>query len=220
MVEEPETKRVAAFIDGQNLFRSVKGEWGYHFPNYDVSKLALAVGELRAAEGWNAPAVRFYTGVPDPKKDVPWATWWQRKVAAMRLQGVEVFTRALRYREHKFTCSSCDTEQLIKCSTCGATSDDKGQEKGIDVRLALDIVRLAREGAYDVAVVFSQDQDLSEAVDEVKAIARASRRWIQLATAYPRTKRNPRGINGTDWIVFERELYDKCVDPRDYRHSK
>ena len=45
------------------------------------------------------------------------------------------------------------------------------EEKGIDVRLALDVVPMARENLYDVALIFSQDQDLSEAADEVKAIS-------------------------------------------------
>ena len=71
-----------------------------------------------------------------------------------------------------------------------------GQEKGIDVRLALDIVRLARESAYEVAVVFSQDQDLSEVADEVKQISIAQNRWIRLVSAFPAspTYANRRGI--------------------------
>jgi hypothetical protein len=85
MLDEPDTKRVVAFIDGQNLFRIVKDVWGYHFPNYDVLKLVTAVGEVRASDGWNAPAVRFYTGTPDPKRDEKGAMFWQRRVAAMRL---------------------------------------------------------------------------------------------------------------------------------------
>lgn len=47
-----------------------------------------------------------------------------------------------------------------------------GEEKGVDVRIALDIVRMAHRGDYDVALVFSQDQDLSEVAEEVRAIAK------------------------------------------------
>lgn len=88
MAEEPETKRVVAFVDGQNLFRSVMSEWGYYHPNYDFPKLAHAIGELRAAEGWNAPRVRFYTGTPKPQHDAVWSRFWQRKTAALRKQAV------------------------------------------------------------------------------------------------------------------------------------
>ena len=217
MAEEPQTKRVIAFIDGQNLFRSVMKLWGYYHPNYDVVKLARAVGELRAADGWNAPSVRFYTGTPEPEQDAMWASFWQRKVASMRQQGVEVFTRHLRYGPQRFTCSTCGAEQTVTCSACKTQMADKGREKGIDVRIALDVVRLAREGAYDVAVIFSQDQDLSEAADEVKATARATNRWVSVASAYPNGQPNGRGINKTDWLKFDKALYDRCIDPRDYR---
>ncbi len=47
-----------------------------------------------------------------------------------------------------------------------------GEEKGIDVRMALDIISMAHRREYDVALVFSQDQDLSEAAQEIRAIAR------------------------------------------------
>lgn len=89
----------------------------------------------------------------------------------------------------------------------------------MDVRLALDVVRLARERAYDVAVLFSQDQDLSEVADEVKAISVAQQRWIKVASAFPISPAyaNTRGVNRTDWAGFDRALYDKCVDQTDYR---
>ena len=78
---------------------------------------------------------------------------------------------------------------------------------------------LAREQLYDVAVVFSQDQDLSEAADEIKLIAGEQKRWIKIACAYPSspTSKNTRGINQTDWIKIDRATYDACLDPRDYR---
>jgi uncharacterized LabA/DUF88 family protein len=221
MPGEPDTKRVVAFIDGQNLFRSVKEAWKeYHFPNYDVVKLARAVAELRATDGWNAPSVRFYTRTPSEQIDPIRSLFWRRKTAAMRNGGVEVFTRALRYREQTFKCAECQTEQVMTCASCHRPMPDKGQEKGIDVRIALDIVRLARENVYDVALIFSQDQDLSEAVDEVRATAKQSRRWIKVACALPEGTKNKRGIEHTEWLIFDRALYDTCIDPADYRDRK
>ncbi len=34
-----------------------------------------------------------------------------------------------------------------------------GEEKGIDVRIALDVIRMAHRQDYDVALIFSQGQD-------------------------------------------------------------
>nr|WP_241251195.1 NYN domain-containing protein [Candidatus Protofrankia californiensis] len=42
------------------------------------------------------------------------------------------------------------------------------QEKGIDVALAVDFVRLACEGAFDIGVLFSRDTDLIPALEAVR----------------------------------------------------
>lgn len=56
---------------------------------------------------------------------------------------------------------------------------------GIDVRIALDMVRLAMFDKYDVALLFCQDQDLAEAAAEVREICISQQRWIKVASAYP-----------------------------------
>ena len=94
-----------------------------------------------------------------------------------------------------------------------------GQEKGVDVRLALDVVRGALRDDYDVALIFSQDQDLSEVADEVRTIACQQDRWIKVSSAFPVSpaSTNKRSINKTDWISIARAEYDRCIDPTDYR---
>jgi uncharacterized LabA/DUF88 family protein len=52
------------------------------------------------------------------------------------------------------------------------------QEKGIDVRLAVDLISMAFRGLYDVAVIYSQDQDLAEVVEEVHSLSSIQRRTI------------------------------------------
>jgi len=93
------------------------------------------------------------------------------------------------------------------------------REKGIDLRMALDIVRLARTRTYDVALLFTQDQDFSEVAREVRSISLEQDRWIKVACAFPvsPTSRNRRGIDGSDWIRIPRDLYDACLDRRDPR---
>ena len=78
---------------------------------------------------------------------------------------------------------------------------------------------MARRGEFDVGLIFSQDQDLSEVADEVRTIANEKQRWIKVASAYPvsPTSKNTRGINKTDWVQVDRALYDTCIDARDYR---
>lgn len=75
------------------------------------------------------------------------------------------------------------------------------EEKGIDVRIAIDVTRLAHRNAYDVAILFSQDQDLSELCAEIRVIAKEHNRWINIASAFPvsPTTKNRRGIPNSDW---------------------
>jgi uncharacterized LabA/DUF88 family protein len=105
--------------------------------------------------------VHFYTGIPDARDDAPKNSFWTAKLAAMGRQGIVVFSRALRYRTRPF-----DSRMEVPHTFL------HGEEKGIDVRIALDVIGMAVRNEYDVAVVFSQDQDLSEVADELRAIAR------------------------------------------------
>lgn len=202
---EPSSKRVAVFIDGQNLFYAIKHAFGYQYPNYNPSLLARAICQRK---GWTLRATYFYTGIPDKTDNAFWHNFWSRKLAVMGTRDVRTFSRPLRYRH-----------QSIALADGSMTTVLIGQEKGIDIRIALDVVRRARENHYDVALVFSQDQDLSEVADEVKAISIQQQRWIRIACAFPisPTYHNKRGINGTEWIKFDRAMYDTCLDPTDYR---
>ena len=55
-------------------------------------------------------------------------------------------------------------------------------EKGVDVRLAVEIIRFARENKYDIAYLISSDTDLVPAVEEVRAFGHSDclRRRIML----------------------------------------
>jgi uncharacterized LabA/DUF88 family protein len=185
---EPATKRAISFVDGQNLYRSVKECFGYHYPNFDVLSLSHAVCQSRY--GCNVDQARFYTGVPPLAEDPRWHHFWHAKLSAMSRQGIYVYDRPTR----------------------------NGKEKGIDVRIALDVIGMAHRNLYDIAVIFSQDQDLSEIVAEIKALAQEQQRWIKVACAYPCAAHiNKRGINQTEWVRITKEMYDACIDPRDYR---
>jgi uncharacterized LabA/DUF88 family protein len=208
VTSEPADKRAVVFVDGQNIFHGAREAFGYTYPNYDVLALANAVCAARA---WTAVKVRFYSGIPAPTDKPFWNHFWTHKLAAMGRQGVEVFSRPLRYRNRSIALPDGTTHTFLT-----------GEEKGIDVRIALDVISMAHSRTYDVALVMSQDQDLSEVATEIRTIAQEQQRWIKIASAYPQspTSRNRRGIDKTDWIPVDRPLYDRCLDRRDYRPSR
>jgi hypothetical protein len=95
--------------------------------------------------------VHFYTGVPSATDNAFWHGFWSNKLAMMGRRGVTVYSRSLVYRN-----------KTIQVPGFGAHTFLGGEKKGIDVRLALDALDAAHRNQFDVAVIFSQDQDLSE----------------------------------------------------------
>jgi uncharacterized LabA/DUF88 family protein len=80
-------------------------------------------------------------------------------------------------------CRERKTKSLPRCSACHQTIDtcphagcgkaiSSTVEKGVDTLIATDMIRLAWEGAYDIAVIASLDADLIPAVEFLKLKAR------------------------------------------------
>ncbi|OQX00276.1 MAG: hypothetical protein BWK73_49025 [Thiothrix lacustris] len=199
-----------AFFDVQNLFRHAKDAFqiapgdGYHHPNFDPLKLHLEVAKKK---GLNPNLTRFYTGIPIRSESEMWDGYWSSRTLSLKRSHVLVETRKLRYH----------TE-----TRPDGTLYKVPQEKGIDIRIALDLVRCTRKKEFDAAIIFSQDQDLSEAVKEMKDIAKSQNRKIEIISAFPSSASasGERGINGTTWFKIEKSLYDTCLDHRDYRPAK
>jgi uncharacterized LabA/DUF88 family protein len=202
---EPTIKRAVSFVGGQDLFHAAREAFGYSYPNYDALRLSQAVCALLA---WRLVGVHFYTGVPGASDDPVWHRFWTAKLATMGWQGVRIFSRPLRYRP-----------RTVRLEDGRASTIRVGQEKGVDVRMALDVVRAVLSASCEVALIFSQDQDFSEVALEVRRIARDQGRWFKIASAFPfsRAGRNRRGIDRTDWISIDRATYDACLDRVDYR---
>lgn len=158
--------------------------------------------------GWQLVGVHFYTWIPEATDHR--SHFWKLKFNQMKRDGVIIFSRELRYQDEEIILPDGQIH-LVRV----------GKEKGIDVRIAIDVIRLAHQGAYDVAIVFSQDQDLTEVAKEIRVIAKEQNRWIKIASAFPCAS-NPetRGINGTDWIRIDKATYDPCIDLKDYRPPK
>lgn len=190
--------RTTVFVDGQNLFRLALDSWGkprtsetfrYSWPSYDVVKLAAAL--VRCVPNRTLTEIRFYTGVPSGRSNQRWIKFWRNKLVKLRHQGVHTFRGIV---------------------------DRYGNEKGVDVCLAIDLVHAAHEQSFDVAIIVSQDSDFEPAVDLVKEVAGTQGRKVIIESAFPAMKepRRNRGINGTKWGPIDKSMYDSCFDPEDY----
>ncbi len=195
----PSVSRAASFIDGQNLFASARSAFAIRTPSVDVVALSRAV---TTALGWRLTEVRFYSGVPTAKDNERLHHAWASQLRGMRAQGVGVTVRPLRRHRKRVRLDDGRTVE-------GAVLE----EKGIDVRIALDVVRAVTEGRCDVILLFSQDQDFAEVAAEVRTISREQRRWVKIASAYPVGDGtvNRRGVDRTDWVPIDRATYEACL---------
>ncbi len=203
---EPRIKRAISFFDGQNLHKASKSLWGYRQVNYDPGKLSELVCRN---QNWKLVETRFYSGIPGPihpvsKKADKRRVFWDNKIKSMKSNGVTVYTRELRYVLENGVCIE--------------------REKGIDVRIAIDAVMSMVYNRCDVALIFSQDQDLNEVAREIRSLSDAVSRWMKVASAFPcdpsavghNNKISTKGIDGTDWCRISRAEYDLCIDPNQY----
>jgi uncharacterized LabA/DUF88 family protein len=220
--------RAYVFFDGQNLFHDAQREFAVTHPDFDPLRLANLVCDRR---GWDLRHVRFYTGVPTEQQSRTWSVFWANKGAAMKRLGVEVVTRKLNPKTVSIKLydrvrivlpDGTDYPGRLHFDNLDEVPDGvileaaTFTEKGIDVRLAVDLIRFFREGQYDAGLVFSRDKDLAEAVDEVKRLAAFARTAVTVASAFPSQSGGGSGIPGTLHIPVSQADYDACRDPRNY----
>jgi uncharacterized LabA/DUF88 family protein len=100
---------------------------------------------------------------------------------ALRQQGVTVITRPVRYKE--LNCLKCNLfhsikreDQTLKLFNQGNSGEIitfmQEYQKGIDVALVTELLRMARESVYDTAIVVSGDNDYKNAIDCVKSMGK------------------------------------------------
>ena len=131
MATEPSIKRTVAFFDGQNLLYA--GEEGVRLHLAELRPAGIDRGRLRF-RGWTPGQTCFYTGLPSVRDDRFWNHFWTAKLASMGKRGIHTFSRHLKYPTKRCRFRAAVRQAVLV-----------GQEKGIDIRIALDVVRMARK---------------------------------------------------------------------------
>ena len=87
--------------------------------------------------------------------------WYE--VTASAIPGIFPIVVPRQRKRNGPVCPSCHAE-VSQCASCG--SDMRGtEEKGVDTRMATDLISAAWDGAYDVAVLVSSDRDFVPVVN-------------------------------------------------------
>ena len=158
-------QRVAAYIDGFNLFYGLRDKGWQRYYWLDLGQL---IGRL-LRPGDQLVAIRYFTSrvVPEPRDpDKP--------------------NRQKTYLEALATVSSLTTHygyflpKQKSCRQCGAIGRSF-EEKMTDVNIAVSLLADAQDGIFDKAMVISGDSDLSAPIEEVQ------RRYTgkQVVVAFP-----------------------------------
>lgn len=151
-----EPDRCAVLIDYMNAYegamravgadRSSPGTEG-QFDPFEVARLLRARRQKRTRRRQSLVFVGVYRGMPTPRRDPGRAARASRQVERWKTAEVRtgaplvVRTRPLSYRY------------------------GRPQEKGVDVMLAVDLVKGTLLGQFDAAVVFTGDTDLLPAIE-------------------------------------------------------
>lgn len=195
--------RVIVFIDYQNVHNgALRAFWppGTHPSKGHISPIGVAqrIVAKRNANGFPSrlAEVRIYRGMPSHMRQPAAAVANTRQTEAWaRSPLVTVKRRMLRYPSR--------------------WPQQPALEKGIDVEIAVDILRLALvDRAYDVAVVFSADTDLLPAIETVLEV-----RCGHIEVAAWWGSRQRLRVDGTSkpWCHWLHETdYRAVEDPTDY----
>ena len=146
-------KRAFVFIDGSNFYFKLKILTSklnekYSLINFNFREFAeYLIGNDKLI------AVRYYIGAvkrqPNNQKSEKMYADQQRLLRRLQKQDINI-----------------TLGQLIR------HPDKTYHEKGVDVRLAVEMIRFARENKYDIAYLVSSDTDLVAAVEEVQAFSK------------------------------------------------
>ncbi|MGF1457369.1 MAG: NYN domain-containing protein [Alphaproteobacteria bacterium] len=182
----------AVFFDGRNIRHAATRSFGN--PNHAHFHPGQLAERLCDRMGWSLHATHFYIGVPPEGRMIGRETArdWLLRTRRWARGGVTTCTRPLT---------------------------GTNRERGIDLRMGFDILRVFESAPIDVVVIASGDQDFQEAVAELKDRAQCLARTLTIATAFPVGPRGPcRGVDTADVSVPLTSLdFAACRDLLDHR---
>lgn len=141
-------ERVMLFIDGSNFYYAIK-EIKRRYPDIHIDPFDFFKFSKVLARGRKLIRTYYYTA-QRPETDSP------DRIAAQR-----------RYFDHIKQTPYCTLRLGHLASRYGILV-----EKGVDVLLTVDMMRLARLNSYDTAILVSGDGDFTAAVSDIKELGK------------------------------------------------
>lgn len=207
MPEALETTAVCVFFDWQNCYRTARDAFGFkNGPGIPGNVKPLALAKMLAARRTDGTTgtlagVRIYTGKASQKREQATYDANQRQFAAWEASDrdlVRIYSRTLDY------------------------SLGHPREKGIDVLLAVDLVKTTLiDKSHTVAIVVSADTDLVPALELV--VEEVGADGLEVATwKGPHWSPQPLSVAGSrvKQHQMDRAFYERVKDTTDYTVAK
>ena len=162
--------RVRVFVDFWNFDISMRFR-GFYSDDYSVDWRELGPCLARHAQRVvDDTALATYQGMniygsydPNNPKDDGLRRWMSNTVS--KFPGVDTVMVPRRYKQEGPKCPMCH-EEVRHCPNPKCGADMRGtEEKGVDTRIATDLISLAWDGNYDVAALVSSDRDFVPVVE-------------------------------------------------------
>ncbi len=211
-------KKAIVFVDANNWYHNVKKFFkpgGISIKK--VSDLICNNLKLQLAE------IRWYASIPDIRDGEETYYEHMRFLSELEKEGIKIITRKLQRLSNKeITKKKKETiDSLDLCDNCKPLieanfldlSDIKRKEKGIDIWVAIDMIRKSIvEKECDVCILISGDTDF---VPVVRLIKKSGK---EVLSAFVPFGYSTELRNSTNYFIIKKETLTKCF--KDYKSKK
>ena len=211
-------KRAIIFIDANNWYHNLR-KW-FIPSDIDISKVADLISK---ENNFDVLEIRWYASIPNIEDNKLVYLRYMDFLSNLKKKNIKMITRKLQRLSNKEfkkkrqdlfdSWDLCEVCKPIVESSFLDIVDHSQKEKGIDVWIAIDMVRKSVvELECDICILISGDTDF---VPAVKLIKKAGKEVLSafLPFGYSTELRN-----STEYFIIRKETLIKCF--RDYKTSK
>lgn len=160
--------RCRIFVDFWNLtlnWRDRSGGKKLDWARVSLVLLNAAQKRLEAAKLGNLELQETRVYASCPTNDMNLRNWLDNFLS--KQTGFQVFVFERKWRQRPIYCRECKTDHA-NCPSCNSPLG-RAVEKGVDARIVTDMLSLAWEDTYDVALLVTSDADMVPAVQNLQA---------------------------------------------------
>ncbi|MEK6859975.1 MAG: NYN domain-containing protein [Nanoarchaeota archaeon] len=210
-------KKAIVFIDANNWYHNIKG-W---FKPSDIN-IKKVVDLVSKEKNINVTEIRWYVSMPSIKDNELIYKRQRSFLGYLEKQGIKVITRKLQRLSNKEIvkkrqelldswdlCAFC--KPIVESSFLDIQNPNQ-KEKGIDVWIAIDMVKETIQNNLDCCILISGDADFVPAFKLIKSLGK------EVLSVFV-----PRGYSNElrqkfPYFILKREDLNKCL--KDYKEDK